>query len=105
MDAKKFKMVDEEFVCENCGNKVNTLKKTARDHCNKCLYSKHVDIMPGDRKNDCNGLMIPIAVEKFKNTYKIIYKCDKCHMIHKNIMADDDNFDEIIKIMQNPINY
>jgi len=105
MDSKRFKMVDEAFLCEVCLNLVKPLKKTARDHCNKCLYSKHVDVFPGDRKNECKGLLRPIAVEKFKNTYKIIYKCEKCGEIHKNIMAPDDNFDEILKLMQNPTNY
>ena len=60
--------------------------------------SKHIDIMPGDRQNKCGGLMIPIGIEKYKNTYKIIYKCSKCHQIHKNIMANDDNYDLIIKL-------
>ena len=105
MDTKRFKMIDEPFICENCGSKVEVLKKTARDHCNKCLYSKHVDNFPGDRSNDCNGLLKPIAVEKFKDTYKIVYKCEKCHGIHKNIMAPDDNFDVILELMQNPTNY
>lgn len=98
-------MIDEEFICENCGNQVEALFKTARDHCNKCLYSKHIDIFPGDRACECKGLLKPIAIEKFKNTYKIIYKCEKCAMIHKNIMAVDDDFDEVLKIMQNPIKY
>ena len=105
MDVKRFKMIDEAFICENCGKEVEALKKTARDHCNQCLYSKHVDNMPGDRLNTCNGLMRPIAIEKFKDTYKIIYKCEKCNFVHKNIMAPDDNFEEILKLMQNPINY
>ena len=91
-------MIDEEFTCDNCGYQVSKLSYTARDHCPKCLCSKHVDIMPGDRKNECHGLMIPIGIEKYKNTYKIIYKCSKCHLIHKNIMADDDNYDLIIKL-------
>ena len=69
-----------------------------RDHCPNCLYSKHVDISPGDRMNSCLGLMEPIGVEKYKNTYKIIYKCLKCGQIHKNIMANDDNYDLIIKL-------
>ena len=46
---KKFNMIDEEFICENCLNKVQKLGYTARDHCPFCLYSKHVDINPGDR--------------------------------------------------------
>ena len=95
---KKFTMIDEEFICDNCGYKVSKLNYTARDHCPNCLYSKHVDIMPGDRNNTCCGLMMPIGIEKYKNTYKIIYKCLKCHESHKNIMADDDNYDLIVKL-------
>ena len=95
---KRFKMIDEEFVCENCGEKISKLNYTARDHCPSCLYSKHVDVLPGDRANSCMGLMRPIGIEKYKNTYKIIYKCSKCHQIHKNIMANDDNYDLIVKL-------
>ena len=95
---KKFTMIDEEFVCENCGKNVEKLKVTARDHCPYCLYSKHVDINPGDRENPCKGLLKPIGIEKFKDTYKILYKCEKCHQDHKNIMAIDDDMTEIIKI-------
>ena len=96
---KKFNMIDEIFICDNCGLKVDKLKYSARDHCNKCLYSKHVDLNPGDRQNDCHGLLVPIDVEKFKDTYKIIYECNKCHQKHKNIIAIDDDFDEILSLM------
>lgn len=95
---KKFTMRDETFICENCNKKVDKLGYTARDHCNYCLCSKHVDINPGDRLNDCKGILRPIGIEKFKDTYKIIYKCDKCNQLHKNIMANDDNFDLIIEL-------
>lgn len=95
---KKFKMIDEEFICENCGEEIQKLNYTARDHCPYCLYSKHVDIFPGDRSNTCMGLMKPVGIEKYKNTYKIIYKCSKCKQIHKNIMANDDNYDLIVKL-------
>lgn len=95
---KNFTMKDESFICENCGIKVTKLNYTARDHCPECLYSKHVDIMPGDRMNKCEGLLKPIGIEKFKNTYKIIYKCLKCGELHKNIMAKDDNMDLIIEL-------
>lgn len=95
---KLFNMVDEEFICENCGKKVSKAIYTARDHCPYCLYSKHLDINPGDRKNSCHGLMKPIGIEKFKDKYKIIYKCLKCGETHKNITLNDDNMDEIIKL-------
>lgn len=95
---KKFNMIDEKFVCENCNNIVEKLNYSARDHCNFCLFSKHLDINPGDRENNCQGLMEPIDIEKFKDSFKIVYKCQKCNEIHKNIMAKDDNFDLIIKL-------
>ena len=66
------------------------------------ISSKHIDINPGDRLNTCGGKLIPIGIEKYKNTYKIIYKCEKCNEIHKNIMANDDNMDKIIEISKNP---
>lgn len=91
-------MIDEEFICENCGELISKLKYSARDHCNHCLYSKHVDINPGDRSNTCLGLLKPIGIEKFKDTYKIIYKCEKCGSMHKNIVASDDDFNLIIKL-------
>ena len=95
---KKFNMIDNEFICDNCHKKITKLNYTARDHCNYCLYSKHVDINPGDRQNTCQGMLIPIDIEKFKGTYKIIYQCAKCGKQHKNIIANDDNMDEIIKL-------
>lgn len=95
---KKFNMRDDEFICDNCGNYVGKLIYSARDHCPYCLYSKHVDINPGDRINSCNGLMKPIGIEKYKKSYKIIYKCSKCGMQHKNIIANDDAFDKIIEL-------
>ncbi len=95
---KNFTMRDEKFICENCNKEVSPLGYTARDHCPYCLYSKHVDINPGDRLNHCKGLLKPIGIEKFRDTYKIIYKCDKCNQVHKNIMAKDDNMDVIIEL-------
>lgn len=95
---KKFKMRDEEFECENCGKLVSKANYTARDHCPYCLFSKHVDINPGDRACECRGLFEPVGIEKYKDTYKILYKCRKCKMLHKNIMAQDDDFDLIIKL-------
>ena len=102
---KNFKMRDEEFVCENCGKNISKLNYTARDHCPYCLYSKHLDINPGDRLNTCKGLLKPIAIEKFKDSYKIVYKCTKCGMIHKNIMANDDNMDLIIELTKETPKY
>lgn len=96
---KQFTKRDEEFVCENCGKKVSKLGYTSRDHCPHCLYSKHVDNMPGDREAECRGLLKPVQVElDSKKGYVIIYKCEKCGAIRKNKSAIDDDMDLLIKL-------
>ena len=101
---KRFKMIDENFICEVCGKEVEKLGYTARDHCPYCLSSKHVDINPGDRRAECCGVLVPIGIENAKKgNYKIVYKCQKCGEIKRNIMAHDDNMDLVIKIMANPL--
>jgi rubrerythrin len=104
MKTKNFTKNDSGFICENCGFKVEPLGYTSRNHCPKCLYSKHVDIMPGDRANECGGLMKPIGVEiSPKKGYVIIHKCLKCGHISKNKAANEadvqpDSIDKIIKL-------
>lgn len=95
---KRFSKNDNSFICENCGHNVRKLQYSSRDHCPKCLFSKHVDISPGDRQNECHGLMKPAGIEKYKDTYKIKYVCEKCKKQQKNIAAKDDSIDEIIKL-------
>lgn len=95
---KNFKKLDEQFICQNCKKQVNKLNYTSRDHCNYCLHSIHIDIKPGDRLNTCLGLLKPIDIEKYKDSLKIIYKCQKCQEIHKNIIAIDDDYEQIIKL-------
>lgn len=97
-----FTVIDEEFICENCNTKVPKLGYSCRNHCPVCLYSKHVDINPGDRQEKCHGLLEPISVEtSSKKGYIIISKCKKCGAIRKNKAAEDDNMDLIIKLSVN----
>lgn len=104
LEKAKFTMIDESFVCQVCGKKVEKLGYTARDHCPFCLCSLHVDENPGDRNCNCLGILRPIAIEKAKkDQYKIVYICDKCKMQKKNIAAKDDNFDKILEIMSHPV--
>lgn len=99
MQSKKFKMIDEPFTCYNCNREVHPLGYTARDHCPYCLYSLHLDINPGDRASDCKGHLVPIGIEKSKKgDYKILYRCDKCNFVTKNVMANDDDMEQIIKL-------
>lgn len=101
MQARKnFIFKNEEFVCENCKKNNPKLNRGCRNHCKYCLYSKHVDKnIPGDRKSTCNGLMKPISLDQDgKKGYIIIQKCERCSHENRNKMAEDDNFDAIIKL-------
>lgn len=92
-----FTVIDEEFVCENCGANVKKLGYSCRNHCPECLHSKHVDINPGDRLETCHGILEPIGLESnSKKGYVIIFKCKKCGAIRRNKVADDDNMDLVI---------
>ena len=97
---KAFQKNDNEFICVNCGTKVAKLGYTSRDHCVKCLCSLHVDINPGDRQNDCKGLLIPIAcTPSSKKGYIITYKCQKCGQTHNNKSAIDDSTKALFSVM------
>ena len=48
-----FVVIDEQFVCENCGFKVPKLGYSCRNHCPKCLHSKHVDKNPEIGRASC----------------------------------------------------
>jgi DNA-directed RNA polymerase subunit RPC12/RpoP len=99
-----FTEIDEPFICENCGKDVKPLGYSSRDHCPYCLYSKHVDINPGDRLETCMGTLEPVSIENnSKKGIVIIYKCKKCSKTRKNIAAKDDNMNLIIKLSSNPV--
>ncbi len=77
------------FVCENCGKEVLPLTNGSyRNHCPFCLYSKHIDVVPGDRKNRCKGLMEPTGL-KFKSGkgFQIVHKCLRCGIGKVNKVA------------------
>lgn len=100
---RKFTMLDEAFVCMNCNKEVERLAYTARDHCPYCLYSIHIDNNPGDRACVCKGVLKPIGIKNYKDTYKIVYRCEKCGQNKNNIMAEDDDKQLIIKLSANPV--
>ena len=96
MESKKFQRKIEDFECENCGQKVHGDGYT--NHCPNCLWSKHVDINPGDRESNCLGMMEPIGVIYRAGGYIVRQKCTRCKVV-KNIKSSlKDNKDQIIKL-------
>ncbi len=99
MQIKKFQRKIEDFVCGRCGASVSGTGYT--DHCPKCLWSRHVDINPGDRMAKCGGLMEPVGLEIKGNEKIIYYQCQKCAFKHRVKAAAGDSLDEMIKIAKN----
>ncbi len=70
------------------------------NHCPECLWSKHVDVNPGDRVQACQGLMKPVSVESKEGEYIILHKCVRCGFERKNKTVKGDNFDALVKIVK-----
>ncbi len=89
--AQDFIKNEEDFVCENCGAEVRGNGYT--NHCPACLWSKHVDIHPGDRAASCGGLMRPISYSVVGGDYDLVHECVICGYQKKNQLAPDDNLE------------
>jgi predicted RNA-binding Zn-ribbon protein involved in translation (DUF1610 family) len=84
----------EAFICEHCAAAVEPLEHGSyRNHCPRCLWSKHVDAEgPGDRASACGGLMAPVGLDqKSKKGFVIIHRCLKCRKNMTNKAAPDDD--------------
>ena len=90
------------FICANCEANIKPLDNGSyRNHCPSCLYSLHIDNLPGDRANNCLGLMRPIGIRNnSKKGYQIIHCCKKCGVEKVNRVAPDD-METLISMMRN----
>ena len=101
MKKQGFQKRIENFVCDKCNNKISGTGYT--DHCPKCLWSKHTDIMPGDRKEICQGPMEPIAAQPKADGYVIYYQCQRCGFRHRVKSQPEDSFEEMLKLINKPL--
>ena len=83
----------EDFICEHCGAVIAGNGYT--NHCPKCLWSKHVDVNPGDRAAECGGAMQSISVERKGEEWILTHECKKCGHRKRNVMSAGDNFDAV----------
>lgn len=97
------------FMCRHCKRFVviNDVMGTAnRNHCNICLWSRHVDEIKGDRSASCQGSMKPIGLTYKHDGYgrqgeiMVIHLCLSCQKISINRIARDDNEQEILYIFE-----
>lgn len=88
----------EDFTCGHCGAFVTGTGFT--NHCPKCLWSKHVDVDPGDRAASCGGLMEPLSLEGSSPEYDIVHRCTVCGFTRRNKTAGGDDPAEIVRLAQ-----
>jgi hypothetical protein len=97
------------FRCSHCRGFVviNEIMGTVnRNHCNICMWSKHVDNEKGDRKATCHGGMQPIGLTfKHEGIGRIgevmfIHLCSLCSKISINRIARDDPEYMILEIFK-----
>jgi hypothetical protein len=86
----------EDFTCEHCGQAV--VGDGYTNHCPACLWSKHVDLAPGDRAANCGGLMPPLAVERKAQAYRILHRCQVCGAEKWNQASPADDFEQLLAV-------
>jgi hypothetical protein len=96
--TKKFQRTIEDFVCEHCG--VFVVGNGYTNHCPVCLWSKHVDVHPGDRSHTCEGLMKPVHVEGASPSYTLVHRCVHCAYEKRNVVGEADSTESIIALAQ-----
>jgi len=96
---------NDGFTCLVCGCEVLPLTNGSyRSHCPQCLWSRHVDRVPGDRASDCGGMMQPLYLEGSPSKgWAIIHLCLRCGARRRNKTAEDDprqpdDWDRLIEI-------
>ncbi|MDP3986367.1 MAG: RNHCP domain-containing protein [Candidatus Veblenbacteria bacterium] len=98
--SKKFQKRVEDFTCEHCSVYVTGTGYT--NHCPHCLWSKHVDVHPGDRNASCGGMMEPVGLVVKHSQRTIAHRCTRCGFEQPNRTASNDNRDTLVLLSARP---
>ena len=93
---KRFQRRVEDFQCLHCGRTVSGNGFT--NHCPACLWSRHVDVNPGDRAAECGGPMRPVGHETTGGRTMILHRCETCGFERRNRLAPDDDMNALIRL-------
>jgi hypothetical protein len=93
------------FACVHCAAPVpaNT-DGHYRNHCPYCLWSLHVDELPGDRASECRQPMEPIGlVEKSGKGWQVVHRCTACgHRQPNRLVRDGESPDDLDLVLSLP---
>lgn len=94
------------FTCIRCRQHVagETWGTRHRNHCPACLWSRHLDEQPGDRRAACRSPMRPIGIEvREDGEWAIIHRCTGCGVIRTNRIAGDDSELALLQLVLRPL--
>jgi len=94
LNAASLNQPGEAFLCAHCGLAVQgeAPGTRQRNHCPHCLRSRHVDVVVGDRRSLCAGLMDPISLwVRRGEELALLHRCRRCGVIRSNRVAGDDD--------------
>lgn len=97
---------DNSFICMHCGAAAPPLCAGGknRNHCPRCLHSRHMDITAGDRRSPCKAPMRPIAVwAKGDGEWSVLHRCERCGIIRATRIAADDDETALLKLALIPV--
>ena len=92
-EGKRFRRRTENFTCPRC--QTHNQGDGFTNHCRNCLWSRHVDIYPGDRAAQCNGMMEPVGVETGGDRTVILHRCETCGRQTRCRTSPNDNWEAI----------
>ncbi|TVQ62892.1 MAG: RNHCP domain-containing protein [Phycisphaerales bacterium] len=95
-----------DFTCVHCRAPVSgtSFGTKHRNHCPRCLWSRHVDEHPGDRAAVCRSPMEPVAVAaRDDGEWAIVHRCTACAKINLNRVAGDDDELALLALALRPL--
>lgn len=100
-DRPTFTRRREDFTCLRCGTRVHGSGYT--NHCPACLWSRHVDVNPGDRAAACGGAMEPVGALSEGAQIVLVHRCVACGHLGRNRSAADDDRDAVLALFGRPV--
>lgn len=86
----------EDFICDHCNAEV--IGSGYTNHCPECLWSRHVDVEPGDRAEKCGGAMQPIRIEGSSPDYRLVHRCERCGIERRVTLSPADSTETIVRL-------
>jgi RNHCP domain len=93
-----FRRMVEDFTCEHCG--ADNAGDGYTNHCAHCLWSRHVDVEPGDRAASCGGLMEPVDALLERDRWFVVHRCTGCGVRRRCRTSPDDDLAVAVEVVR-----